>query len=61
MTRGKSDKVDALRISQCGEDKIIRLKSDKPLEAYIIKLKQLNSSVRSIKEKKQVSHIANQD
>lgn len=43
MTRGKSDKVDAFRISQYGEDKIKRLKRDKPLDANIIKLKQLLS------------------
>jgi len=43
MIRGKSDKVDAFRISRYGEEKIRKLKPDKPLDTNIIKLKQLLS------------------
>jgi len=43
MTRGKSDEVDAYRISRYGEEKINRLTPDKPLDPNILQLKQLLS------------------
>jgi len=43
MTRGKSDKADAFRISQYGEEKIRRLEPDKPLDNNILELKTLLS------------------
>lgn len=43
MTRGKSDQVDSFRISRYGEEKIRRLKPDRPLDVNIIQLKQLLS------------------
>ncbi|MGI4728468.1 MAG: IS110 family transposase [Janthinobacterium lividum] len=43
MTRGKSDKVDAFRISRYGKEKIRKLMPDKLLDTNIIKLKQLLS------------------
>lgn len=43
MARGKNDKVDSFRISQYGEEKIKRLKADKPLNNNILLLRQLLS------------------
>ncbi len=43
MTRGKSDEVDAYRISRYGEEKTNRLTPDKPLDPNILQLKQLLS------------------
>src|SRR4051812_5503406 len=41
MARGKNDKVDSFKISQYGEEKIKRLKPDKPLDGNILLLRQL--------------------
>lgn len=43
ITRGKNDKVDALRIAQYGEEKHKSLQASKPLNAAIIRLKELLS------------------
>lgn len=43
MIRGKSDKADAFRISQYGEEKIKRLQPDKALNKNILELKHLLS------------------
>jgi len=43
ITRGKNDKVDALRIAQYGEEKHKSLRASKPLNAAIIRLKELLS------------------
>jgi transposase len=43
MVRGKSDKADAFRISQYGEEKIKRLEPSKPLDKNILELKTLLS------------------
>jgi transposase len=52
MTRGKSDKVDAFRIAQYGEEKIKRLEPSKPLDKNILSLKQLLSfRKRLVREK----------
>jgi len=41
ITRGKNDKVDSLRIAQYGEEKHKSLQPSKPLNAAIIRLKEL--------------------
>lgn len=41
ITRGKSDKVDAARIAQYGEEKHKTLSADKPLNKNILALKEL--------------------
>lgn len=41
MKRGKSDKADAFRISEYGQEKSSKLSPSKPLNKNIIKLKQL--------------------
>ena len=52
MIRGKSDKVDAFRIGQYGEEKINRLEPSKPLDKNILSLKQLLSfRKRLVREK----------
>lgn len=43
ITRGKNDRVDALRIAQYGEEKHKSLQASKPLNAAIIRLKELLS------------------
>lgn len=43
MVRGKSDKADAYRIGQYGEDKIKRLEPSRPLDNNIVELKGLLS------------------
>ena len=43
MTRGKSDKADAFRISRYGTEKIKRLQPDKDLDNTILELKHLLS------------------
>lgn len=43
MVRGKSDKADAFRIGQYGEDKIKRLEPSKPVDKRILELKTLLS------------------
>ncbi len=43
ITRGKNDKVDSLRIAQYGEEKHKLLQPSKPLNAAIIRLKELLS------------------
>ncbi len=43
ITRGKNDKVDAGRIAQYGEEKHKSLKADKPLNAALVRLKELLS------------------
>jgi transposase len=43
MVRGKSDKADAFRIGQYGEEKIKRLEPSKPMDKNIIELKTLLS------------------
>jgi transposase len=48
ISRGKSDKADAFRISQYGEDKIKRLVPDKPLDNRILELKTLLSARKRI-------------
>ena len=52
MARGKSDKIDAFRISQYGEEKSGRLEPSKPLDKNILILKQLLSfRKRLVREK----------
>lgn len=41
ITRGKNDKVDAGRIAQYGEEKHKSLNADKPLNAAVVRLKEL--------------------
>jgi len=48
MRRGKSDKADAFRISEYGEEKIKKLQPDGPLDARILSLKQLLSLRKKI-------------
>lgn len=43
ITRGKNDKVDSLRIAQYGEEKYKSLQPSRPLNAAIIRLKELLS------------------
>jgi transposase len=43
MTRGKSDRADAFRIGQYGEEKSKRMVPSKPLNGNVLKLKQLLS------------------
>lgn len=43
MTRGKSDRADAFRIGQYGEEKVKKLVPSKPLDKNILTLKQLLS------------------
>lgn len=43
MTRGKSDRADAFRIGQYGEEKIKKLVPSKPLDKTMLTLKQLLS------------------
>ena len=43
MVRGKSDKADAFRIGQYGEEKIRRLEPSKPVDKNILELKTLLS------------------
>jgi transposase len=52
ITRGKSDRADAFRISQYGEEKIKKLTPSKPLDKNILILKQLLSfRKRLVREK----------
>lgn len=51
ITRGKTDKVDASRIAQYGEEKHKTLSADKPLNNKIIQLKEyLNFRKRVVRE-----------
>lgn len=72
MVRGKSDKVDAFRIGQYGEEKIKRLEPSKPLNKNILELKTLLSfrkrAVReragyqsTVKERKHMYEVNDQD
>lgn len=52
MTRGKSDRADAFRIGEYGEEKIKKLTPSKPLDKNILELKQLLSfRKRLVREK----------
>jgi len=52
MTRGKSDRADAFRIGQYGEEKIKKLTPSGPLDKNILELKQLLSfRKRLVREK----------
>lgn len=68
MTRGKSDKVDSIRIGLYGEEKIKRLKPDKPLDHSVLVLRQLLSFrkrlvrenaglISTIKERKHIYEV----
>jgi transposase len=72
MVRGKSDKADAFRISQYGEEKIRRLEPSKALDKNLIELKTLlsfrkrlvreNAGYQStVKERKHMYEVDNQD
>jgi len=72
MVRGKSDKADAFRIGQYGEDKIKRLKPDKALNKDILELKTLLSFRKrlvrenagyqnTVKERKYMYELGNRD
>lgn len=72
MVRGKSDKADAFRIGQYGEEKIKRLEPSKPLDKNILELKTLLSFRKRIvresagyqstaKERKHMYEVGNQD
>lgn len=51
ITRGKNDKVDAARIAQYGEEKHKSLDAAKPLNAAVVKLKELlNFRKRLVRE-----------
>lgn len=72
MVRGKSDKADAFRISQYGEEKIKHLEPSKPLDKNILELKTLlsfrkrlvreNAGYQStVKERKHMYEVDDQD
>lgn len=72
MVRGKSDKADAFRISQYGEERIKRLEPSNPLNKNILELKTLlafrKRLVReragyqnTIKERKHMYEVGDQD
>jgi transposase len=72
MVRGKSDKADAFRIGQYGEEKIKRLEPSKPLDKNILELKTLLSFRKrlvresagyqnTVKERKHMYEAGNQD
>jgi transposase len=72
MTRGKSDRADAFRISQYGEEKIKRLEPSKPLDKNILELKTLLSFRKrlvresagyqnTVKERQHMYEVGNQD
>jgi transposase len=72
MVRGKSDKADAFRISQYGEEKIKRLEPSKLLDKNILELKTLLSFRKrlvresagyqtTVKERKHMYEVGDQD
>jgi transposase len=72
MVRGKSDKADAYRISNYGEEKTKRLVPDKPLNNNVLELKQLLSFRKrlvreragyqsTVKERKHMYDLGNKD
>jgi transposase len=72
IVRGKSDKADAFRISQYGEEKLKRLEPSKPLNKNILELKMLLSFRKrvvrenagyqsSVKERKHMYELGQED
>lgn len=72
MIRGKSDKADAFRIGQYGEEKIKRLEPSRRLDKHILELKTLLSFRKrlvrdgagyqsSVKERKHMYEVNDQD
>jgi transposase len=72
MVRGKSDKADAFRISQYGQEKIKRLSPAKPLDKNALELKTMLSFRKrlvrekagyqsTLKERKHMYKVDNQD
>lgn len=72
MVRGKSDKADAFRIGQYGEEKIKRLEPSKPMNKNILELKTLLSFRKrlvreragyqsTVKERKHMYEVSDRD